>query len=412
MKFNPKQVWSIAKSNSRINIWEGSVRSGKTVGINHRLLTAIGEDRVGVPADAIDIMVGKTLGSLKRNVINPMIEMLGTQAARYYPGKQEFHIWGQPIHVFGVNDDRSVGKIQGTTVRKAYGDEVVLWPESFFKMMDSRLSTSRSQFFGTTNPGPPKHYLKIEYLDRKSELDLSSFHFKLDDNLALEESYKEALKRNYSSGLWYRRFILGEWCAAEGAVYDCFEHSKHVLKTLPKRTGKVRKYIGVDYGTSNPTVFILFGVNYEQKPYIWAEKEYYYDSKKHFKQKSDEEYAEDFVKFAEGETIEAVIVDPSAASFKLALQRKKYFVVKNADNDVLLGIRNHTRVLSNGVYKIHSACENTISEYGAYMWDKHALIKGVDQPAKEFDHCKDCERYVTYLLEGKNLGEYEKFVRD
>lgn len=409
MILTPKQRWSVARANSRINIWEGSVRSGKTIAVDNRYLLAVGEERTGLPSDAIDIMVGKTLGSLKRNVINPIIEIVGSGQAKYFSGKQEFHLFGKPIHVFGVNDERSVGKIQGATIRKAYGDEIALWPEVFFKMMDSRMSTKKSQFFGTTNPGPPRHYLKTEYLDRKHELDLSSFFFCLDDNTELDESYKSAIKLNYKSGFWYDRYISGLWCSAEGQVYDCFDYKKCVIKLFPKAK---RKIVAVDYGTTNPTCFILFGIDYNQTTPIWAEREYYYDSKKGARQKSDEEYADDFVAWLGEDRPDLVLVDPSAASFKVALAKKKSLPIRNAENEVLPGIRTQYRLLANGKYKIHESCKNTIAQYGQYVWDKHSYDKGEDVPKKEDDHTKDVERYALYHLEGKRNLDYTILTKE
>lgn len=247
MIFFPKQKWAIRRSNARINILDGSVRAGKTVAVNNRFLTAIGESKKDLPPDAVDIMVGKTIGSLKRNIINPLCDLLGNDA-QYFPGKQEFHIWDNIIYTIGANDERAVGKIQGATARKVLGDELTLWPESFFKMLDSRLSLEVSQLFGTTNPGPPGHYLKKDYLDRKRDLDLDSFHFVIDDNTSLAKRFIEAIKLNYV-GLWYKRYILGLWCAAEGAIFDFFEEDEHTIVKWPEAEYYI---LAIDYGTANP----------------------------------------------------------------------------------------------------------------------------------------------------------------
>src|SRR5690606_4293976 len=137
---------------------------------------------------------------------------------------------------------------RGMTLAGAYGDEVTLWPESFFTMLLSRLSVPGAQFFGTTNPDSPGHWLKKRYLDRADELSLRRFRFTLADNPALDPAYVEALKREYT-GLWYRRYILGEWVAAEGAIYDMFDPDRHVARELPEI---LHWWVGVDYGTTNP----------------------------------------------------------------------------------------------------------------------------------------------------------------
>ena len=149
----------------------------------------------------------------------------------------------------------------------AYGDEVATWPESFFKMLLSRLSDFNARFIGTTNPEGPYHWLKVEYLDREEELDLKSWHFNLEDNLNLPKAYVENLKKLYT-GLWFKRYIQGLWVLAEGTVYDMFNETYHV-KTLQKETWDncISKYVSIDYGTINPCVFHLWGVS-EGKRYL------------------------------------------------------------------------------------------------------------------------------------------------
>lgn len=394
--FFPKQKWYLNRSTARLNIAEGSVRSGKTFITNSRFLSAIGESKKGLPADAIDIMVGKTVGSLKRNIINPLCDLLGNEA-QYFSGKQELHIWDNIIHVIGANDERAVGKIQGSTIRKAMGDELTLWPESFFKMLDSRLSTDVSQLFGTTNPGPPNHYLKKEYLNRKRDLDLLSFHFSIDDNTTLSRKYVEAIKQNYI-GLWYKRYILGLWCAAEGAIYDFFDEEEHTIVSWPDAQYHV---VGVDYGTANPFCAGIFGVNHNTKPKIWCEAEYYYDGKKYQRQKTDGEYSDDLKEFLKNHLgkywrtkISKIYLDPSAESFEAQLLRDGFAGVTHADNSVIDGIRNKARMLKNGEYKVSASCKNYIDEFFSYVWDDKAQARGEDKPKKDNDHCQDMGRYV------------------
>lgn len=408
MILNPMQKWSIQDSNARLNIWEGAVRSGKTVGIDFRFLKAIAEDKKNCPPDAIDMMVGKTLGSLKRNVINPLIDLVGKDNATYYPGKQEFHIWGNAVPVIGANDERSEMKIRGSTVRKCLGDELTLWPESFFKMLDSRLSLESSQFFGSTNPGPPRHYIKVDYIDRVKELNLKTYKFKIEDNKALPPAYIEAIKKNYT-GLWYKRFILGEWCMAEGSIYDFFDESEHTIVKCPPAQYYV---VGVDYGTANPTAFIIFGINRFTKPKIWAEYEYYYDSRKAQRQKTNSEYSQDFIDFCKeclGEYWQTKIMrtylDPSAESLQLQFQRDGIMSVAEAQNDVLPGIATVATMMKAGDFAIHQRCKNYINEMYSYVWDPKAQEKGIDQPLKTDDHCQDAGRYAVFSEFGPEYSD-------
>lgn len=399
-----KQKWAMKRSDARLNIWDGSVRSGKSYNCNFRFLAAITEDKKGMPPGTIDCAIGKTLGALKRNVINPIIELVGTKNAKYYSGKQELHVFGNVIDTIGANDERSVGKIQGATIRKCIGDELTLWPESFFKMMDTRLSTNKSQFFGNTNPGAPNHYIKKEYLDRSGQINLKSFHFVIDDNTTLDPEYVKAMKLNFS-GLWYNRYILGLWSLAEGAIYDFF-NDMHTIIISPQAT---YYFLAIDYGTNNPFAAILFGVNRFTTPMVWAEHEFYYDSKKHQSQLTDKEYGDRLEMFCKehlGEhwrtKIKRTILDPSASSFEAELKQRRFSGVMHAENDVSDGLRFKASMLKSGKYAIHTRCKNYIESFASYSWDSKKQLLGIDAPLKVDDHLQDAGRYGIFTEFGHN----------
>ena len=402
MSISTRQTKSIRAANSRINLWEGAVRSSKTVASLYRWIQYVGDPRT--PSEDL-LIIGRTERSTVRNIVRPLQGLLGDNC-RYFPGKAECWIFDRCCHVVGASDERAEGKIRGMTAGGALGDECTLWPESFWAMMLSRLSPDDSKFFGSTNPDNPYHYLKKDYIDRYKDLDMSLHQFKLDDNPYLSQKYKDNLKKEYR-GLWYKRFIDGLWVMAEGAVYDFFDENEHVISRPP---APAKAYVvGVDYGTNNPTCFGLFGFNIEATPRIWLEREYYYDSVQSGRQKDDAEYAEDFVKFIGNTPITSVIIDPSAASFKVALKKKKVRAIfRNADNDVATGLRTQARLLGSGEYKICERCEHTIVDYGAYLWDKNAQKRGEDKPLKQHDHTKDVERYVLQTLEGTGAFDYKK----
>lgn len=402
----PKQRWSVRNSNKRLNIWHGSVRSGKTVGTIFRYIKFIANSP---PGDLL--LAGKTIDSLKRNVISPILDLLGSDA-HYMPGRRELKVWDKTIYTVGASDERSEGKIRGSTLAGAYGDELTLWPESFFQMMLSRMSVEGAQFFGTTNPDNPNHWLKRNYIDRRAALDLALFHFKLEDNPYLPQAYVDALKKEYV-GLWYKRFILGEWCVAEGAIFDFFDEAKHVLITPPE----AQYYdVGIDYGTTNPCVFILFGVNPMAptgKPKIWAEREYYYDPIRRTRQQTDVEFSRDFAAFIEPlkHKVRNIYCDPSAESFQLQLRRDGIHGLRDAENEVLDGIRTVARMLQSGQYAICKNCVNYINEMYSYAWNPKKQLVGEDLPLKTNDHCQDTGRYVIHTKFGSG-SQYDvtKFV--
>jgi PBSX family phage terminase large subunit len=405
MKLFREQRKSIFKANKRINLWHGPVRSGKSVAVDLAFLNHV---RAGPRGEMY--MIGKTVFTLRRNVIGPMLEMLGPDM-RYRKSEGMINLWGRTIHVLGANDERAEERVRGSTSAGTLGDEVSLWPNGYFPMVTSRMSVEGARFYGSTNPDNPNHWLKTDYLDRAKEMDLKAFHWPLDSNVFLPDEYIQAIKREYT-GLWKRRFIDGEWVLAEGAVYDMFNEEIHAITESPYPANEY--IVGVDYGTGNPTVFILFGIYFPpmRRPIVWAEREYYYDSKKHSRQKTDSEYATDMVNFLASREnpktpISAIYVDPSALSFKVELKDKGIYEVEDADNDVANGIRTVSTMLHQRRYFVNSlTCPNTIREYGGYVWDPKKAAKGEDAPVKQNDHAKDAERYALHSRFGQDRIEY------
>ena len=409
LDLSPAQLRSFRDSDGRFNLWHGPVRCGKSYAVDLRWIDYITRD--APPGDLF--MFGKTLTALKRNIINPMRELIGPDM-QYT--NQMIKLWGRVIHTMGANDAQAEGKIRGSTSAGSYYDELTLLPEDFFTMSLSRLSVRGAKGFATTNPDSPSHWLKKKYMDRAKELHWRMFSWTLDEAPFLDPEFVEALKREYT-GLFYRRFIKGEWVMAEGAIYDTFDEGIHVVDKLPYDRPDYY-IIGCDYGTGNPTVFILMGVKNQPngKPLVCAEREYYYDSTEKQRQKTDAEYADDladFVKLLKAPQIPgdrrthpglmAIYVDPSALSFKLECSRKG-LPIRDADNSVLDGIRFQATMLANGQYVIHRRCKHTIAEYPGYVWDPKKQLLGIDAPIKTGDHCKDAERYGLYTHLGAKRG--------
>lgn len=398
-----KQKESIRAATARLNLWEGSVRSSKTVASIWRFLQFVGN----APKSGELLLAGKTMDALKRNVINPIIELVGNEA-HYSSGLREMRLFGRTIHTVGASDERSEGKIRGATLCGSYGDEITLWPESFFRMMLSRMSVEGAKFFGTTNPDNPNHWLKKDFIDRADDLEMKVFHFLLEDNPYLPKSYVDSLKKEYT-GLWYKRFILGEWCIAEGAIFDFFDEAKHVIDRVPEA---MYYDVGIDYGTTNPCVFILYGNNPTATPKIWAEREYYFDPKTEKKQKTDAQFSKDFINFISPvrNKVRGIYCDPSAESFQVQLKADGITGLRDAENDVLNGIRTVGRMLHSGEFALTRGVPNYIKEMYGYCWDSKAQIRGEDKPLKTNDHCQDNGRYVLHSKFGTGGYSLDKFA--
>jgi PBSX family phage terminase large subunit len=255
--------------------------------------------------------------------------------------------------------------------------------------------------FFTFNPDSPLHYLKKDYIDRAGELDLKAFHFELADNLNLPPKYIEDLKKEYT-GLWYKRFVLGLWVLAEGAIYDMWSDEENLFDDSTQPLGlknSATRYIACDYGTTNP---MAFGDWWDDGTNLWMTREYYWDSKERGRQKTDSQYGDDMDAFVAGDSGDdprpvAIILDPSAASFRAELISRGY-VVKSADNEVLDGIRVTSTAIGRRIVRVHERCGNTRAELAGYCWSEGARQRGVEEPLKIKDHAADSLRYLVKTI--------------
>lgn len=371
----------------RINILEGSVRSGKT--FSSLILWALWISTR--PVDGKYLMVGRTLTTLKRNCLDPLAQLLGEGNMRVSVPAKRAEIFGRTVELEGAANALSENKIRGLTLSGAYIDEITLIPQDFFVMLLSRLSVPGAKLFGTTNPDSPMHWLKTDYLDRP-DLNVYRIRFLLDDNTTLPADYIENLKKEYT-GVFYRRFILGEWVAAEGAIYPMFERARHVSEHVPEFG---INWIAADYGHTNPTCFLRLAAGKDGR--IWVIDEYYHQADK-TGAKSPKQYARDMAEFAaRGARPDAVAIDPSAEGFILQLKEDAPFLrVKRADNAVLEGIQLVSSAIDAGILMIHPRCKHLIDELQGYAWDPKAQQRGEDKPIKTNDHACDALRYALML---------------
>lgn len=382
--FSAKQLRSIRESTASINIWEGSIRSGKT----HASLWRFTDEATHGP-DGDFAIVTRTYDSFERNILPELQKILGSHV-RYFRGKRQLFIKQRKCHVITADDASAEAKIRGCTLSGAYVDEVTIIPENVFIMLLGRLSIDGAKLFGTTNPDSPYHWFKLWM---EGNPDLVSFQFVMDDNPSLTQNRIDFFKTQYK-GLWYQRFILGKWVQAEGAIYDFFDEKLHCID-FPLSTA-TSYIVGVDYGTTNPCAFVLIGINKHRYPNIWVEDEYYFNSRVSQRQKTDGEYAEDLKRFIENRAISGIYLDPSAASFRAELIRSGVDNIIDAENEVNDGIRFVAKLLSNGTFKICRKCRNLIAEFQSYVWDEKSLKSGVDKPKKENDHALDALRYALF----------------
>lgn len=366
-------------SDARLNAAHGSVRSSKSVSASLRFLHFV----VQRPKGQNILMVGRTLGSLERNVLHDIQRWVGAQNFDLKRGRKTVTIYGRELWLEGAYNEQSSDRIEGETLGGLYIDELTLIPENFWDMAYSRLSEPGSQAFVTMNPAGPYHYFKKKWLDREAKHDMKSWHFTLKDNLFLDPAYIKEIENSYS-GLWRKRYILGLWVAAEGAVYDLFDHDRHVVPRRPG--GKARSLVvGVDYGQTHPTAY----VRVERIGDVW-----YVTDEFTATDRTNARLAKDLEGFIGGKFPQAVLIDPSAKSFRLEATAAGISRVRNADNAVSDGIARISNALDTGRLKICANCTELLEEIESYSWDPKASERGVDAVIKKDDDLLDALRYV------------------
>jgi PBSX family phage terminase large subunit len=418
-----QQMRSLRESKARVNIFEGAIRSGKTIVSLLRFLMAV----IVAHGGAI-VVVARTRDSAYRNVFEPLMnpDLFGPLAklVHYTAGAPTARILGRTVHVLGANDAKAEKVLRGLTVCLAYVDEGTVIPEEFFTQLLGRMSPPGAKLFLTTNPDSPAHWLKVKFIDRIGNGldDWRTWHFGLDDNPALSEDYKRQIKAEFT-GLWYRRFILGDWVAAEGAIFDMWDPEIHTIPwdDLPEMRELIA--VAMDYGTTNPTAALILGVSAEidslgrPAPRLFLVDEWRFDSKTAHEKLTDAQLAARITAWIDERHLPAStsskltprhkILDPSAASLAVEFRKTHNITTTPADNDVLYGIRTMASLLAAGKLLVarptdrhpDRGCPGFITEAPGYAWDPKATEKGEDKPLKIADHSLDAGRYSITTTE-------------
>jgi PBSX family phage terminase large subunit len=379
----------------RINILEGAVRSGKTWSLHPKALYLCSYEVGGRK-----IITGVSKQSIYNNVLTDVFDIVGPRNCAYSRDTGQLRLCDSEWLVIGAKDEGSEKYIRGLTVGVAICDEISLMPQSFFQMLLSRMSPRGARLYGTTNPDSPFHWLKANYLENEELRDsgiLFSQHFTMADNPNLPKEYIESQKKLYT-GFFYKRFIEGLWVIAEGAIYkdswseELLYNVKDEPVGLRRPAGHQQRIIAIDYGTTNPMVFLDI---YDDGRLFWVTREYYWDSGVEMRQKTDAEYADDLVAFIGPHMDAKVIVDPSAASFKAEMLKRGIWHV-DAENEVNEGIRRVSMVLNQKLVRFcHQTTKKTVQEMQTYAWDSKAALRGEEKPLKIHDHGPDAFRYFA-----------------
>lgn len=365
-------------------ICDGAVRSGKTVcmadGFFLWSMAAFSGGTFGI--------CGKTIASLRRNVIGNLQQWLGDiLQIRENRSENKLVISNGRGHtnvyyLFGGQDESSYKLIQGITLAGVFLDEVALMPQSFVEQACARCSVAGSKFWFNCNPSGPEHWFYREWILKGEQKNLLRLHFTMGDNPGLDAAIRKRYESMYT-GVFYSRYILGQWCMADGLIYE-FDKGKHIAEHLPEQG---RFYISVDYGTQNPFSAGLWCVAGGRAVRM---REYYYNGREEGRMRTDEEYYRALENLAEALPVEMVVVDPSAASLIATIRSHGRFSVRKARNEVLPGIQLVASLLKAGVLQFAPCCKDSIREFGLYHWEEQGQT---DRPCKENDHAMDDIRY-------------------
>ena len=369
-------------------ICDGSIRSGKTVSMadGFVLWSMATFDRQTFA------LCGKTIESLRRNVVTLMpqwLEGLFTITERRSENKLTISLGekSNTYYLFGGKDESSYALIQGITLAGVLFDEVALMPRSFVEQAMARCSVDGSKFWFNCNPENPGHWFYTDWVKKAEERNVMHLHFTMQDNPGLSEKTKARYEKMYA-GVFYRRYILGEWVKAEGLVYPMFNREIHVIDQIPPRSARHRYYVSVDYGTVNPFAAGLYDYNPTERKATMLQELYFKGGSNN--RVDNEAYYTMLCNLIGDYPIEYIIIDPSASSMIETIQKYGKYAVVRADNDVLNGIQDVTKFLNAGALYFHKSCKNTFEEFETYSWDED---KSEDAVIKENDHSMDQLRY-------------------
>ena len=401
LRFSPKQRqvltwWQTGRWQALI--CDGAVRSGKTFCMGLSFFLWAQHDFNGRQF----ALCGKTVGALRRNLLTelvPCLRRIGMEVRENRSANTLTVVYAGHRHqflLFGGKDASSAALIQGSTLAGLLLDETALMPRAFVEQAVARCSVRGSRLWFNCNPEGPEHWFYKEWIEKAESRGALRLHFTMEDNPGLPPEIRQRYERLYT-GVFYRRFVLGEWAAAQGLVYDFFDPDKDAAEVPDGPFSAWR--VSVDYGTVNPLSMGLWG----EKNGVWYRvEEVYYDSRREGQQKTDAEYAEMLEQLVAGRDIQRVIVDPSAASFIETLRRKGWQVMK-ADNDVADGIRVTADLLRQRRIVLCRPCRDCLREMALYCWDERS---GRDAPRKEHDHAMDEMRYFAMDLAGERSGGF------
>ncbi len=371
-----KQDEYIRGATHRWNIKTGATRSGKSfldvAYIIPRRIMDVRDKR------GLIVFLGNTKGTLQRNVIQPMQEIFGTNRVSDIRSDNTASVFGKRVYCLGADNKKHVERVQGSAFSYAYGDEITTWDEGVFEMLKSRLDKPWSKFDGTANPAAPSHWLK-RFLD--SDADIFQQSYTIDDNPFLDDGFVYQLKKEYAGTIYYNRFILGQWCAAEGVIYKLFADNpqRYITQTAPSI---MQANIGVDFGGGRSAhAFSCVGYTNNFKEMVVL------DEYRNTSAMTPEKLCEVFVDFLKRCRSRWIVADVFCDSAEQTLINGLRVATARAGIGVnILNARKrpiNDRIRALGIllgsdrFKIMSTCTETINALQTAVWDDKRMTEDV-----------------------------------
>ena len=270
MILSDKQKEFIREGHKRFNIKTGATRSGKTyLDILYTIPKRIRE-RSG--REGLNVILGVTNSTIERNVLQPLRELYGDKLVGTINSHNIAKLFGEEVYCLGAEKVSQVSKIRGASIKYCYCDELAEYNQEVFELLKSRLDKEYSMLDGTLNPESPTHWLK-QFLD--SDVDIYCQTYTIFDNPFLPKKFVENLCKEYEGTVYYNRYILGQWCNAEGLIYTRFANdpTKYIWNKR-KEDGSYdlpsgQTIIGVDYGgTKSGQAFVCTRISHDYKQVI------------------------------------------------------------------------------------------------------------------------------------------------
>lgn len=418
--FSEKQQEFFRLATHRWNVKTGAVRSGKTYMDYYVIPKRI---RAVKGLDGLNVMMGHTQGTLKRNIIMPLQNLWGTSLVSNINSDNIAYMFGEPVHCLGADKITSVDRIRGMSIKYCYGDEAATWHQEVFRMLESRLDKPYSRFDGTCNPDNPHHWF-YEFLYEKPDIDKYVQEYKIYDNPFLSPEVIKNLENEYRGSVDFDRLILGHWVAAQGLIYrrfaDDMSSDKSMLISAKPQLSRI--YIGVDFGGSGSAhTFVATGSDrgYNTLYALLSERIECKDSSGRQIEIDPEKLGQLFCEFvrrvlAMFGTVDRVYCDSAEQTLILGLRstaRKNGLGWLRIDNALKTTIndriRTAQRLMAQGrFYVMDMGCESLVNALNTAVWNPKEQTKDVrlDDGTSDIDSLDAFE----YTFE-RDIGQFIKY---